>query len=206
MSILPKSIQNLIDQFASFPGIGPKTASRLVFFLLNKEKEEITEFSQAVAAINNNIKLCEKCYNLSDNKICQLCSSQTRDHSILMLVEDPLDVVALEKTDYEGLYFILGGLISPVDDISPDDLRIKELMFRLTDNKIKELILATDPSLEGEATAMYLSKEVEKNQNSSKIDKKLAITRIARGLPVGGDLEYADEVTLMRSLEGRKKF
>ncbi len=206
MSILPKSVQKLIDEFSQFPGIGPKTASRLVFYLLSKEKEEIESLGQAVLAINKNITRCSKCYNLSDSSLCSLCGSNTRDKKIIMLVEESLDIVALEKTDYQGLYFVLGGLISPVDDVSPDDLRVKELIDRLSDGSIKEMILATDPSLEGEATAMYITKEVEKYQISGKIDKKLQITRIARGLPVGSDLEYADEVTLMRSLEGRKKF
>ncbi|KKP88052.1 MAG: Recombination protein RecR [Berkelbacteria bacterium GW2011_GWA2_35_9] len=206
MSILPKSVQNLIDQFSRFPGVGPKTASRLVFYLLSQEKEGIDELGQAVLAVNKNIVKCQKCYNLSDSNLCSLCGSNSRDKKTLMVVEEPLDIVALEKTDYQGLYFVLGGLISPIDDVSPEDLRVNELINRLSDGTIREMILATDPSLEGEATAMYLSKEVEKYQNSGKIDKKLQITRIARGLPVGSDLEYADEVTLMRSLEGRKKF
>ncbi|PIP51551.1 recombination protein RecR [Candidatus Berkelbacteria bacterium CG_4_8_14_3_um_filter_33_6] len=206
MSILPKSVQNLIDQFSRFPGVGPKTASRLVFYLLNQEKEGIDELGNAVLAVNKNIVKCQKCYNLSDSNLCSLCGSISRDKKTLMIVEESLDIVALEKTDYQGLYFVLGGLISPIDDVSPEDLRVNELIKRLSDKTIKEMILATDPSLEGEATAMYLTKEVEKYQNLGKIDKKLQITRIARGLPVGSDLEYADEVTLMRSLEGRKKF
>jgi len=206
MSILPKSVQNLIDQFSRFPGVGPKTASRLVFYLLNQEKEGIDELGNAVLAVNKNIVKCQKCYNLSDSNLCSLCGSISRDKKTLMIVEESLDIVALEKTDYQGLYFVLGGLISPIDDVSPEDLRVNELIKRLSDKTIKEMILATDPSLEGEATAMYLTKEVEKYQNLGKIDKKLQITRIARGLPVVSDLEYADEVTLMRSLEGRKKF
>lgn len=206
MSILPKSVQNLIDEFSQFPGIGPRTASRLVFYLLSSEKEGIEKLGKAVLAVNKNITRCSKCYNLSDLSICSLCKSSSRDSQTIMIVEETLDIVALEKTDYQGLYFVLGGLISPIDDISPEDLRVKELIARLSEGSILEMILATDPSLEGEATAMYITKEVEKYQNLGKINKKLKITRIARGLPVGSDLEYADEVTLMRSLEGRKKF
>lgn len=207
MNILPKSIENLIEQFNKLPGIGRKTASRLVFYLLNQPKEETEVFGQLMLDLKTSLHYCRQCFNISDQPVCQICGSASRDHSLVMAVEEPLDVIALEKTEYDGLYHILGGVISPMDGIGPTDLKIKELLERLADEKseIKELILATDPSLEGEATAMYLAKEIENWQNDGKIDKNLKITRIARGLPVGGDLEYADEVTLARSIEGRRK-
>ena len=206
MKILPESIEDLIDKFNQLPGIGKKTASRLVFFLLKQPKEFMADFGNNLIGLQENITHCKICYNICDKNICSLCNSASRNHETLMVVEEPLDIVALEKTEYDGLYFVLGGVISPMDNIGPEDLKIHELLERLeTDKSIKELILATDPSLEGEATAMYVAKNIENLQTNGKINKKLNITRIARGLPVGGDLEYADEVTLARSIEGRRK-
>jgi len=200
--MLPKAIQNLIDEFSKLPGIGPKTAARLVFYLLKKPKSDIETFGQAVLKLNQNLKYCSKCFSITEDEICNICSDSSRKGEILAVVEEPLDIVAVEKSrGYGGLYHVLGGAISPIDGIGPEDLRIKELLDRLKNNpRIKEVILATNPSLEGEATATYIK---------SKIDDRggeIEITRIARGLPVGGDLEYADEITLLQSLEGRKKY
>jgi len=200
--MLPKAVQNLIDEFSKLPGIGPKTAARLVFYLLKKPKSDIEAFGQAVLRLNQNLKYCKECFSITEDEICSICSDSGRKGEILAVVEEPLDIVAVEKSrGYSGLYHVLGGVISPIDGIGPEDLRIKELLDRLKNNpKIKEVILATNPSLEGEATAAYIK---------SKIDEfggEIEITRIARGLPVGGDLEYADEITLLQSLEGRKKY
>ena len=200
--MLPKPVQNLIDEFSRLPGIGPKTAARLVFYLLKKPKSDVLRFGNAVNELLANIKYCSKCFSITDADICDICSNESRNQEILAVVEEPLDIVALEKTRvFSGLYHVLGGAISPIDGIGPENLRIAELIDKLKNNsKIKEVILATNPSLEGEATATYIKTQMEK------IAPELEITRIARGLPVGGDLEYADEITLSRSLEGRKKF
>lgn len=206
MSILPKSLQKLIDEFAKLPGIGPKTASRLSFYLLTQPEGELSSFSEALSGLKKNLKICSNCFNIAESDPCNICSDSKRDHSQICAVEHPLDVVAIEKTgEYQGLYHILGGAISPVDGIGPEDLKIKELIKRIKDNGIQELILATNPSLEGEATAMYITKEIRDEKLESR-SKKIQITRIARGLPVGGDLEYADEITLSRALEGRKEY
>lgn len=200
--MLPKPVQNLIDEFSRLPGIGPKTAARLVFYLLKKPKSDVLRFGNAVNELLANIKYCNKCFSITDVDICDICSNESRNQEILAVVEEPLDIVALEKTRvFNGLYHVLGGAISPIDGIGPESLRILELIDKLRNNsKIKEVILATNPSLEGEATATYIKTQMEK------IAPELEITRIARGLPVGSDLEYADEITLSRSLEGRKKF
>jgi recombination protein RecR len=207
--MLPKPVQNLIDEFSKLPGIGPKTAARLVFYLLKKPKADVFAFGSAVTQLMENIKYCSSCFSITDVDICEICSNDQRNEEILAVVEEPLDIVALEKTGaLDGLYHVLGGSISPIDGIGPENLRIAELLDKVANNsKIKEVILATNPSLEGEATATYIKNQLEKislsvNRNGEEIE----ITRIARGLPVGGDLEYADEVTLSRSLEGRKKY
>lgn len=200
--MLPKPVQNLIDEFSKLPGIGPKTAARLVFYLLKKPKTDVLAFGSAVSELMENLKYCSSCFSITDAEICEICSDNARNREILAVIEEPLDVVAVEKSGaFKGLYHVLGGAISPIDGIGPENLRIRELLDRLGNNpKIKEVILATNPSLEGEATAMYIKSQIEK----MKFD--LDVTRIARGLPVGGDLEYADEITLSRSLEGRKKY
>ncbi len=200
--MLPKPVQNLIDEFSKLPGIGPKTAARLVFYLLKKPKGDVLAFGQAAIELMENIKYCSSCFSITDNDICEICLDSQRNHSILAVVEEPLDIVALEKSRaFDGLYHVLGGVISPIDGIGPENLRIAELLDKIANNpKIREVILATNPSLEGEATATYIRSKIEKN------GRDIEITRIARGLPVGGDLEYADEVTLSRSLEGRKKY
>jgi recombination protein RecR len=205
VNIIPKNIQNLIDQFSTLPGIGPKTASRLTFYLLHQPDSEIAEFGNAVIDMKKNIVNCSICFNISQTDPCEICSNKNRNQSQICVVENPLDIVALEKTgNYQGLYHILGGAISPIDNIGPDDLKIKELFDRIKKDpaSISEVILASNPDLEGEATAMFIVKQIEKEIPKNKIK----ITRIARGLPVGSDLEYADEMTLARSMEGRKEY
>lgn len=211
--MLPKPVQNLIDEFSKLPGIGPKTAARLVFYLLKKPKTDVLSFGNAVVELMANIKYCTSCFSITDTEICEICSNEARNGEILAVVEESLDIVALERSGgHKGLYHVLGGAISPIDGIGPENLRIRELLDRLNSSpKIKEVILATNPSLEGEATAAYIKSQIEKaclpagrRQGSS--GREIEITRIARGLPVGGDLEYADEITLSRSLEGRKKY
>lgn len=200
--MLPKPVQNLIDEFSKLPGIGPKTAARLVFYLLKKPKTDVLAFGNAVTELMENIKYCSECFSITDADICEICSDGRRNSEILAVVEEPLDIVALERTRaFDGLYHVLGGAVSPIDGIGPENLRIAELLDKVQNNsRIKEVILATNPSLEGEATATYIKTKIEN------ISPEVEITRIARGLPVGGDLEYADEVTLSRSLEGRKNF
>lgn len=200
--MLPKPVKNLIDEFSKLPGIGPKTAARLVFYLLKKPKTDVLAFGNAVTELMENIKYCSECFSITDADICEICSDGRRNSEILAVVEEPLDIVALERTRaFDGLYHVLGGAVSPIDGIGPENLRIAELLDKVQNNsRIKEVILATNPSLEGEATATYIKTKIEN------ISPEVEITRIARGLPVGGDLEYADEVTLSRSLEGRKNF
>ncbi len=200
--ILPDSVSKLIEEFAKLPGVGPKTASRLTFYLLTKGEQDLKNFGEAVLNLKKMLKICQSCYNITEKSPCEICEDPKRDRSILMVVEEPLDIVALEKTGFTGRYHVLGGVISPIEGIGPENLRIGELLARIKEDRgIKEIILATDPSLEGEATAMYLAREFQKLALP-----KLMITRIARGLPVGGDLEYADEITLTRALEGRKEY
>ena len=204
MSHLPSSIQNLIDEFSKLPGVGPKTAGRLVFYLLSKPNSDIENLGSAVSNLKKGLVTCQECFNISEKSPCEICADPKRDKTKLLVVEEPLDVVALSRTDYNGLYHILGGVISPIDGIGPENLRVSELIDKLKKGSkaggFTEVILATDPSLEGEATSMYISRRVQKE------NIKINITRIARGLPVGGDLEYADEITLTRALEGRKEY
>ena len=199
MRIIPKSVQNLIDEFSRLPGIGPKTAQRLTFYLLRGSKERTDTLSDAVKMLKENIKICSVCSNLAEDDPCLVCNDARRNHEQVMVVEEPLDIIAFEKTGkYEGVYHVLHGAISPVEGIGPDDLYIKQLLDRVRQGNIKEIILATNINVEGEATAMYLQKLL------SPLDVK--ITRIARGLPVGSDIEYADEFTLTRALEGRDNY
>jgi len=206
--MLPKSVQKLIDEFSKLPGIGPKTAARLTFYLLTKPDSDIESLGQAAVMLKKNLKFCRECFNITQNEdICEICVDGKRDKEKICVAEEPLDILALEKTDYNGLYHVLGGVISPIDGIGPENLRIRELVDKLQKNAhVSEIIIATDPSLEGEATAIYILELVKNLQKNGKIKKDLQITRIARGLPVGGDLEYADEVTLKRALEGRREY
>jgi len=194
----PEPIAKLIDSFTRLPGIGPKTAGRLAFHVLRMKEEDVMAFAQALVSVKRNLRYCSVCFNITDIDPCRLCQDKTRDPSVICVVQEPKDVVAMERTkDYNGQYHVLHGAISPMEGIGPDELRIPELLKRLADERVKELILATNPNIEGEATAMYLSKLVR--------NFGLKVTRIAHGLPVGGDLEYADEVTLSKALEGRRE-
>lgn len=196
---IPKSVQNLIAEFEKLPGIGPKGAQRMTYHLLHAPKEEAAALSLAVGELKENTVICQTCFNIAETNPCGICADPGRDKSKIMVVEEPLDVVALEKTrSYRGLYHVLHGTIAPLSNIGPDELHMKEILPRLQSNEVKEVILATNPTMEGEATAMYLKKLLTTLQ--------IAVTRIARGLPVGGDLEYADEVTLTRAIEGRRTF
>lgn len=199
MRNLPKPVQNLVDAFSRLPGIGPKTASRLTFFLLRAPKEISQSLSAALIDIKENTSLCEVCFNITqkESQVCDVCASDTRDRELLCIVEEPLDVLAIEKTaGYNGLYHVLHGVLSPIEGIGPEDLKIKELYERIKENDFKEVILATNPSMEGDATAMYLHERLTPSG--------IRVTRLALGLPVGGDLEYADQNTLLRALAGRQ--
>ena len=196
---IPKSVAALISELEKLPGIGPKTAERLTYHLLNAPKEYSERLAEVIGELKEKTTVCRTCFNIAETNPCDVCSAYSRDHSMLMVVEEPLDVIALEKSrSYNGLYHVLGGSIAPLSGIGPEHLRIKELFPRLKNGHIKEVILATNPSVEGESTAMYIQKVI------APLGKK--ITRIARGLPVGADLEYADEVTLSRAIEGRREY
>lgn len=198
MAQVPKSIQNLIEAFERLPGIGPKTAQRLTFYLLHAPKEEAQALAKAATEMKEKTILCAICFNIGEASPCNICADFSRDQSIIMVVENPLDVLSLEKANFKGLYHVLHGVISPLENIGPDEIHIRELLPRLKDGKIKELILATNPTMEGEATAMYIQRLIS--------PLGIKVTRIARGLPVGSDIEYADETTLTRALEGRKEY
>lgn len=193
-----ESVDRLIEEFSKLPGIGRKTAMRLAFYVLKEDKTEAERLAQALLDVKERVKYCSICFNITETDPCFVCQDEKRDKSIICVVEEANDVLALEKTgEYKGLYHVLGGALSPLDGIGPDNLRAKELLLRLKD-EVNEVILATNPNVEGEATAIYLSKLIK--------PLGIKVTRIARGLPVGGDLEYADQVTLMRALEGRREF
>jgi len=196
---LPKSLQRAIDELSRLPGIGPKSAARVVFYLLSKSKDDIAALSHSIGALRENLHICSTCYNYGESDPCEICADSERERVIICVVEESLDVVALERAGYGGVYHVLGGVISPINGVAADDLRIAELLLRVKENsaKIKEVILATNPSLEGEATAVYITDRLK--------PLGVKVTRLARGLPVGGDLEYADELTLSRSLEGRRE-
>ncbi|RME43758.1 MAG: recombination protein RecR [Chloroflexi bacterium] len=198
MSTVAKPISRLIDEFSRLPGIGPKTASRLAFYLLRAPEEQALSLAEALRDLKEQVVYCERCCNIADRSPCSICASHERDQSTICVVEEPLDVMALERMhEYKGVYHVLHGAISPVEGIGPADLRIDELMQRLRRDPVNEVILATNPNLEGEATAMYLERLIK--------PLGIRVTRPAYGLPVGGDLEYADEVTLARALEGRRE-
>ena len=198
MSLYSPSIEKLIESFEKLPSIGHKTAARLAFYILNSSEEETNQFVSSIIEAKKNLKYCSKCYNISDTDPCQICGNTKRDQSIICVVEDVRDIVAMERThEFKGVYHVLHGSISPMNGVGPEDIKIKELLARLMDGQVKEVILATNPRVEGEATAMYISKLI----------KPLGVkaTRIAHGIPVGGDLEYTDEITLMKALEGRRE-
>ena len=207
MNILPKSVIKLIEEFDKLPSIGQKTASRLALYMLNQPKHDVGLFSNTLLAAKEKIKTCDKCFGLSEDELCFICQKTDRDKNLIMIVEGALDMVALEKTGFKGVYHVLGGVLSPIDGVGPDDLTINKLIERLKINEdnINEVIIATDPSLEGEATALYIVKLIEQSRVNKEISDKIIISRIARGIPVGGDIEYADEITLSNALEGRRK-
>ncbi len=190
-------MQDLIDELGQLPGIGPKGAQRIAFHLLTADPAEVRRLAATLVEVTEKVKFCRTCGNVAEDDECRICRDARRDHSVLCVVEEPKDVAAIEKIrEFRGRYHVLGGAISPIDGIGPEDLRIAELMSRLSDDTITELILATDPNLEGEATATYLARMVK--------PLGIRVTRPASGLPVGGELEYADEVTLGRAFEGRR--
>ncbi|MBR2100316.1 MAG: recombination protein RecR [Eubacterium sp.] len=189
-------LQNLIDHFERMQGIGNKTAQRMAFYILSLSEEEAEDFAQAITDAHTKIKQCKICCDLADDDLCPICKDGSRDRSVVCVVEDPRDVAAIERThEYNGLYHVLHGAISPMDNIGPDQIRIKELIARLGSGEVEEIIMATNPTVEGEATAMYISRLLK--------PMGITISRLAYGVPVGADLEYADEVTLSRALKGR---
>ncbi len=198
--LLPVPIQNLIDSLSRLPGIGPKTASRLTFYLLRAPENLSLDLAEALQVLKSGTGFCEQCFNITEaeREICEICESSDRDGAFLCVVEDPLDVLALERTGgFRGRYHVLHGALSPIEGIGPEDLKIRELLERIPKEEVREIILATNPSLEGDATAMYLRQRLQ--------PLGLQITRLARGLPMGGDLEYADQNTLLRALAGRQE-
>ncbi len=201
-TLVIEPVARLIEAFSRLPGIGPKTAQRLTFHLLRAPDAEARQLAAALVAVRDRVVFCERCFNISDAPLCAICVDPSRDQRRMCVVEEPLDVLAIERTaEFRGLYHVLHGAISPIDGIGPDRLRIRELLDRVevanaADERFEEVIIATNPTLEGEATAMYLDERLEEKVGS--------VTRIARGIPVGGDLEYADEVTLIRALQGRR--
>ena len=198
MSYYSPSIEKLIESFEKLPSIGHKTAARLAFHVLEQTPEQTQDFINSIINAKKNLKYCSICYNISDTDPCPICGNEKRDGTKICVVEDVRDIIAMEKThEFRGVYHVLHGSISPMNGIGPDDIKIKELLARLMDGKVKEVILATNPRVEGEATAMYLSKLIK--------PLGITVTRIAHGIPVGGDLEYTDEITLTKALEGRRE-
>ena len=190
-------VQELIDELGRLPGVGPKSAQRIAFHILQTPSFDVARLSHLLSEVRERVKFCERCGNVSENDLCAICSDVRRDPSLICVVEDAKDVAAIERTrEFRGLYHVLGGAISPIAGVGPDDLRIRQLMTRLSDGTVQEIILATNPNLEGEATAAYLTRLLAAME--------IAVTRLASGLPVGGDLEYADEITLGRAFEGRR--
>ncbi|QJC50362.1 recombination protein RecR [Paenibacillus albicereus] len=194
----PEPIAKLIDSFTRLPGIGPKTAARLAFHVLKMKEDDVIDFAKALVSVKRNLHFCSVCCNITDTDPCRICQDKSRDFSSICVVQESRDLVAMERTkEFNGQYHVLQGAISPIEGIGPEEIRIAELLRRLEDERVQELILATNPNIEGEATAMYLSRLVR--------PFGIKVTRIAHGLPVGGDLEYADEVTLSKALEGRRE-
>ncbi len=198
-NVLPQPVRQLIDEFARLPGIGPKSASRLTFYLLRAANDQALELAEALQDLKQRTQFCSVCFNITENDPCLICEDETRDERLLCVVEEPLDVLAIERSRaFNGRYHVLHGAISPVEGIGPEDLKVDELIRRVQQGAFVEVILATNPTLEGESTALYLQRRLA--------DTGVRLTRLARGLPVGGDLEYTDEITLGRALEGRQEF
>lgn len=197
---IAKPIQNLIEAFSKLPGVGPKSAQRLTYYLLHVPQIQLDEFAQSISRLKKDTVLCSVCKNISETDPCSICSDTNRDHSIVLVVEQPLDILVFERTGrYKGVYHVLHGAINPLENIGPDEIYIDALLNRLTDEPIKEIIIATNPTMEGEATSMYITKKL-KNENS-----KLKISRLGMGIPTGADLEYADDMTLSQALDGRRE-
>ncbi len=196
MAYVP-SMQKLIDEFGKLPGIGPKSAQRIAYYLLKTPKEDSIRLAESIKDLKEKVRFCDTCFYISESAMCSICSDSRRDSKVICVVEEPRDVIAIERTrEHHGTYHVLGGALSPLDGIGPDQLRIKELLARLQDGEVKEVIICTNPNVEGEATAMYLARLIS--------PLGISVSRIASGLPVGGDLEFADELTLGRALEGRR--
>jgi len=205
MNVLPKSLQKVIESFERLPGIGPKTAQRLAFYLLHVPQEQLDSFSMSLTDLKTHTKLCSVCRNVTEQDPCMICSNPKRDHGLVCVVEQPTDVVSIEKTGkFSGVYHVLHGVIDPLNNIGPDELYIDDLLKRVVQSEqgVSEIIFAMNPTMEGEATAMYIQKLLTVNSQQSTVK----ITRLAHGLPVGADIEYADEVTLTRALEGRREY
>ncbi|PIR55060.1 recombination protein RecR [Candidatus Peregrinibacteria bacterium CG10_big_fil_rev_8_21_14_0_10_36_19] len=198
-NILPKSVRQLIEELSKLPGVGPKSAQRIAMHLLHSPSSRTQPLGEAILNLKENVVFCTKCWNIGEENPCMICCNESRDQSVICVVEEILDVVAIEKTgEFKGMYHVLHGALSPVDGIGPEQLKFVELFRRAEDGEVKEIILATNPSLEGEATALYIQKHL--------LNAAVRVTRIARGLPVGGDVEYADSITLTRALAGRAEF
>lgn len=207
MSILPRAVSKVIESFTRLPGIGPKTATRLAFYLLHVPQDELNGFAKSLSDLRANTVLCSVCKNVSESDPCTICSSSTRDKSLVCVVESPTDVLSIERTGkFLGVYHVLHGAIDPLNNIGPDELYISDLLKRITSDgsRITEIIFAMNPNMEGEATAMYIAKQLSVISNQLSVKPK--VTRLAHGLPVGADIEYADEVTLSRALEGRREY
>jgi recombination protein RecR len=199
MTKLPSSLEKVINEFSKLPGIGPKSAQRLAFYLLKKDKIDLTNLAEAVSALKSGVTFCSICHNMADNDPCSTCTDPKRDQTLICVVEEPMDALAIDRSNqFLGVFHVLGGVLNPMEGIGPESLQIDSLVRRVQDQQVKEVIIATNPTLEGETTAMHINKLL-KNMN-------VKATRIARGLPMGGDLEYADEITLIRAMEGRKEY
>lgn len=198
MSGFPVSMKLLVEEFAKMPGIGPKSAQRLAFYILRAPKNDAEALAKAIGKVKESVRFCKVCNNLSDEEVCDICKSKSRDKSLLCVVEEPNDIIAIEKArEYNGIYHVLLGSLSPLDGIGPSDLKIKELLERVKKEKFKEIIIATDFNTEGEATALYLMKQLKSSG--------ARITRVAYGIPVGSDIEYADQATILKAFEGRRE-
>ena len=198
MDFFPAALQNLADQFGRLPGIGGKTAQRLAFYVLSLPQQNAQEFADAIVEAKRTVKCCPVCQNLTDRELCPICDDDTRDHGLICVVAEPKDVIAMERSrEYRGVYHVLHGVISPLNHVTQDDIRIRELLARVAQGNVREIIMATNPDTEGEATAMYISRLLR--------PMEVRVTRLAYGIPVGSQLEYADEVTLSRALEGRQE-
>jgi recombination protein RecR len=197
-SLYEGPVQRLIDELGRLPGVGPKSAQRIAYYILKAAPEDAGRLASSIVEVKEKISWCRRCFNMAEGELCQYCLGERRDDTLICVVEEPRDIVAIERTrEFTGRYHVLQGTISPIEGVGPDQLRIKELLARVRDEGVKEVILATNPNTDGEVTAMYLARMLQ--------DSEVRVTRIASGLPVGGDLEYADEVTLGRALEGRRE-